>query len=263
MSDKAGFEKYEITVIMPALNEELCLEACVSNVLEGFQRYCISGELVIVNDGSSDRTAEIAEELARLHDNIIVRHHQTAEGIGSSFMDGVLCANGELVVYIPGDGENDASEILRYLPLMEQVDIVVPFVINPEVRPRSRRLLSSAYHMIVQLSSPLTLNYMNGNVIYRKTILRDIQSKSRGFFFQTELLLKTIGRGYLYAEVPCILKKRLNGTSKLVRFSSLWDVAKSFCTTIPEIFTLRKSSSHMVADSVSARRVPQPAEVER
>lgn len=249
--------KYEITVIMPALNEELSLMGGVSNVLDGFQKYAVNGELIIVNDGSSDRTAEIAEELASSHDCVSVLHHLTPEGIGFSFREGVKHAGGELVVYIPGDGENDASEILRYLPLTEHVDIVVPFVINPGVRPWGRRLLSSAYHKIVYVTTSLSLNYMNGNVIYRKSILGEVQLKSRGFFYQTELLLKTIGSGYLYAEVPYVQRKRIGGTSKSTTFSSLIEVARAYCVTMLDIYSLKKQNPKPVSGSVSARRLQE------
>ncbi len=260
MLDKAGMKKYEITVIMPALNEELCLEAGVANVLMGFQTYGVSGELVIVNDGSSDRTAEIAEELAHTHDCIAVLHHQRSEGIGSSFMDGVKGARGEMVVYIPGDGENDASEILRYLPLMNHVDIVVPFVINPGVRPWRRRVLSSTYHKIVSLTSSLSLNYMNGNVIYRKSILDGIQLNSRGFFYQTELLLKMIGSGYLYAEVPYIQRRRIGGSSKSTTISSLFEVARAYCETMLDVYSSKTGNPLKVSGSVTARRLKEMSE---
>lgn len=249
--------KYKITVIMPALNEELCLAAGVSNVLAGFQKYGVNGELLIVNDGSSDRTAEIADNLALVHDCINVLHHQAPQGIGSSFMDGVLCAKGEMVVYIPGDGENDAAEILRYLPLMENVDIVVPFVINREVRAWHRRVLSATFNKIVSLTSSLSLHYMNGNVIYRKSIIKEIQLKSSGFFYQAELLLKTIGNGYLYAEVPYIQMRRIGGSSKSTTLSSLFEVARAYCSTMLELYSLNTKNSKVVSDSVTARRLKE------
>lgn len=249
--------EYKISVIMPALNEEQCLAAGVANVLEGFERYAIKGELLIVNDGSSDRTAQIAEELARLHGCINVLHHQVPQGIGSSFMDGVLCAKGEMVVYVPGDGENDAAEILRYLPLMDHVDIVVPFVINRGVRPWRRRMLSSMFHNIVSLTSSLSLNYMNGNVIYRKAILDGLKLKSCGFFYQAELLLKTIGNGYLYAEVPYIQLRRIGGSSKSTTLSSLFEVARAYCSTMLNIYTSNTQNAKVVSGCVTAQRLKE------
>ena len=247
--------QYKITVIMPALNEELCLAAGVANVLEGFKKYSVDGELIIVNDGSSDRTSQIAEDLAGIHDCIEVLHHEEPQGIGYSFMDGVRSAKGEMVVYVPGDGENDAAEILRYLPLMNHVDIVVPFVINRGVRPWRRRMLSSMFHNIVSLTSSLSLNYMNGNVIYRKSILDGLQLKSRGFFYQAELLLKTIGSGYLFAEVPYIQLRRIDGSSKSTTVSSLLEVVRAYCSTMMDVYLSKGEDVKLASDSITARRL--------
>src|SRR6185369_18011006 len=131
-----------ISVIMPALNEEQSLPHAVANVLHGFERFSLDGELIIVNDGSRDRTGEVAAELAERFGCISVLHHSIPQGIGAAFRDGLRLASGELVVYIPGDGEIDAAEILRYTPLMADVDLVVPYVQNPEIRTWSRRFLS-------------------------------------------------------------------------------------------------------------------------
>ena len=219
---------YQITAVMPSLNEEKNLQAAVQNVLSSYERLGIRGEIVIVNDGSTDGTGRIAGDLQAKNPAIQVIRHETPQGIGGSFWDGVKIARGETVVMIPGDGENDAAEIFRYLPLMEHVDLVVPYVFNRQVRSRVRRLVSNAYRGIVNITFGMTLNYMNGTVLYRRCILEDIELKARGFFYQTELLIKCIGRGYLYAEVPYALLSRAAGQSKATTFRSLRNVMKAY-----------------------------------
>jgi glycosyltransferase involved in cell wall biosynthesis len=247
-------EAYQISVIMPALNEESCLEASIANVLDGFEHHGVAGELLIVNDGSSDRTGLLAEEWAARHDFIRVLHHGAPQGIGASFWDGVQHARGEIVAMVPGDGENDAAEIFRYLPLMAQVDIVVPFVFNPGVRPWQRRLLSFIYHEIIYITFALSLNYLNGTVMYRKSIFEGITLKSGGFFYQTELLIKTIGRDYLYAEVPYALNKRHGGSSKATTVRSLIKVIQAYVGTVLDVYSLKRAHFRVAPDSVTARR---------
>lgn len=162
---------------------------------------------------------------------------------------------------IPGDGENDAAEILRYLHYMDQVDIVVPFVSNPGVRPWTRRLLSFTYHQIIYITTALTLNYLNGTVMYRKAIFNGITLKSRGFFYQTELLLKTIGRDYLYAEVPYVLNKRSGGKSKATTVRSLIEVIRAYCATMVDIYPLIRRNLAIAPDSVTATRMREIAPV--
>lgn len=254
---------YPITLVMPALNEELCLERSIGNVLDNFRAFGIRGELVVVDDGSRDRTGPLADRFAAAHDCVRVIHHDLPMGIGVSFWDGVRLARGEVVAMIPGDGENDAAEIFRYLPMLEQVDIVVPFAFNPGVRPWRRRLLSFLYHQVIYVTFALSLNYLNGTVMYRKAVFEGITLKSRGFFYQTELLIKTIGRDYLYAEVPYALRKRHGGRSKAVTLKSLSEVVRAYCSIVVDVYSRRNRSFEGIAPgSATARRLRELASAE-
>lgn len=239
---------------MPALNEENNLTGAIENVADNFSRLGINGELIVVNDGSIDGTGKLAEEFASRHSFVKVLHHDRPKGIGGSFWHGVQEASGDVVTMLPGDGENDAAEILRYLPLMEQVDIVVPFVYNRGVRTLRRRLLSIIYREIIKASFGLSLNYMNGTVMYRRCIFRDITLKCGGFFYQTELLVKTIISGYLYAEVPYALRQRGDGESKATTFRSLVKVARGYLSTMAEVYFGERQATGIVPESVTARR---------
>lgn len=244
---------YQITVVMPSLNEEKNLDRAVGNVMAGFKSFGINGEIIVVNDGSSDGTGSLAEGLAKVHPFVKVLHHESPQGIGASFWDGVLNATGDVVVMIPGDGENDAPETLRYLPVMEHVDIVIPFVYNKAVRSWKRRLLSRLYRGIINMTFGLTLNYMNGTVIYRTCILKDITLKSTGFFYQTELLIKSIRKGYLFAEVPYALSQRGGGASKATTLKSLIRVARNYLAILRDIHGTPEHAGFDPASVTAAR----------
>lgn len=239
---------------MPSLNEADNIENAVNNVIDSFRVFGVHGEIVIVNDGSSDSTGKIAEELSSRHPFIKVLHHDTPQGIGASFWDGVWRAEGETVTMIPGDGENHAHETIRYLPLMDHVDILVPFVYNKNVRTIRRRLLSVVYRGIINLSFGMTLNYMNGTVIYRKAILKGLTFRSKGFFYQTELLIKTIRSGYLFAEVPYALSLRTEGVSKATTFRSLMKVASNFISILMDVYIRDTGKKEISPDSMTALR---------
>jgi glycosyltransferase involved in cell wall biosynthesis len=245
---------YAVTVVMPALNEANNLVDAARNVLESFACFGISGQLYVINDGSSDKTGELADQLALRHGNVRVIHHSLPQGIGGSFWEGVQRADGEFVVMLPGDGENDAAEILRYLPLLEQVDIVVPFVFNRSVRSPGRRLISIIYREIIKATFGLSLNYMNGTVMYRRTIFEGIELQNSGFFYQSELLIKCIRRGYLYAEVPYAIRQRIGGDSKATRFCSLLKIVSGYLGLVKEVISER-SVPPVVSGSATARRL--------
>ncbi len=228
---------------MPALNEANNIESAIADVELAFKKVGIEGEIVVINDGSSDATRAKVEALQRTRPFLKLINHATPQGIGSSFWDGVQQASGDVVTLIPGDGENETYEILRYLPLMQHVDIVVPFVVNRSARNFKRRLLSKTYKGIINLSFGLLLNYMNGTVMYRRSVLRSLQLKSKGFFYQTELLIKAIKRGYMYAEVPYILAQRGDGKSKAVSIKSFLKVSRDYLSTMKAVYVTGKATA--------------------
>lgn len=242
---------------MPALNEEKNVSSAVENVVESFKRLNVPGEIVVINDGSTDRTGAIVESLMKKYPFIQIVYHNKPMGIGASYWEGIGKSQGEIVTMLPGDGENDAGEILQYLPLMEQVDIVVPFIYNRHVRSWTRRIISKLYKAIINISFRMLLNYTNGNVMYRKCILRDIVLRSKGFFYQTELLIKSLKRGYLYAEVPCALQHRKSGESKALSFKSLCRVVRSYLSTIVSVYLFDRKNKQIAPVSITAFRYSQ------
>jgi glycosyltransferase involved in cell wall biosynthesis len=246
--------EYRISVIMPSLGEEKNVGRAVQNVIEAFDRYGIDGEIIVVDDGSTDGTGRIAADLAATHPFLKVLHHEKPQGIGASFRDGVRSARGEIVTMIPGDGENDAAETLRYLPVMDHVDILIPFVFNREVRSGRRRALSAVFRRIINLSFGLSLNYTNGTVMYRKCVLEGMTFRSRGFFYQTELVIKGIRMGYLYAEVPYALAGRGAGASKATTLASLLKVARNYFAVMLDVYLRSGGREGVSPDSVTALR---------
>ena len=245
----------KLAAIMSALNEEANLAAALDDALGAMERLGIDGEILLFDDGSTDGTGAVADRYAALHPNVRVFRHETPQGIGGCFWEGIRLTEAEVIVWIPGDGENDCGDIFRYLPLMDHVDVVVPFIYNREVRSPARQLLSKVYKGIINVSFGLLLNYMNGTVMYRRSILLDLELENRGFFYQTELLIKTIRRGYLYAEVPQALGVRVGGTSKAVSLRSLRAVVKGYAGTMASFHVLDRHGGDIVRDSVTwARR---------
>ncbi|MCX6348340.1 MAG: glycosyltransferase family 2 protein [Candidatus Aureabacteria bacterium] len=246
----------DLSIIMPALNEEGDIESALRRTLESFVRFGVRGEVVVVNDGSTDSTPRRVEEMMAKEGKGRVRmiRHETPRGVGASFRDGLREAKGEVVAFMPGDDENDPSEIIRYLPLMKEVDLVVPFVFNRSVRAPARNLLSLLYRTIVNLSFGVNFNYTNGTVLYRRSLLAARPNTSDGFFFQTENVVRAARKGYLCAEVPYRLDARRGGGSKAVSWKSLQAVSRDFLRLFGEIRGGRGGKAGLAPDSVSAKR---------
>ncbi|MBU2489069.1 MAG: glycosyltransferase family 2 protein [Proteobacteria bacterium] len=244
-----------LSVIMPSLNEEDNVGRAIANSLEAFDEFSISGEVVCVNDGSTDGTARIAEEWQKRDPRVKVVTHAKPMGIGASFWDGVDHAQGWSVVMLPGDNENDPAEIFRYHHLMDSVDVVIPFVFNKQVRSLFRNGLSFAYRFIINTSFLVYFNYTNGTVIYRRAALEGLEFRSSGFFFQTDILIRLVKRGYLFAEVPYRLDLRKDGVSKAVSFPSLVQVTRGYLRLVRDVYLDSDARQNTyTGDSVTHKR---------
>lgn len=250
-------EKKTLTVVMPALNEEASIAQAVRSTLEAFDVFGIDGEIVAVNDGSQDGTQVLFEEKSlEFPGRLRIVRHEKPKGIGASFWEGVELARGDIVVMLPGDNENDPREALRYMRLLDHVDLVIPFIFNREARPFFRNLLSFVYRFIINTTFLVNFNYTNGTVLYRRSILKELDSHSDGFFFQTDILIRTVKKGYLFAEVPYRLGERKSGVSKAISFPSLWKVVCGYFRLVKDFYFRKgdKQSRIYSSDSLTAVR---------
>jgi len=226
----------KISVIVTALNEERNIVPAIENILAALGDLHQEGEIVVINDGSTDQTEELVISIMKERKNIQLLRHEKPRGVGVSFWDGVEASRGEAVVWMPGDNENEPREILRYFHLLDHVDIVIPFIFNKEVRSRLRNVLSFIFRLIINTTFGVNFNYTNGTILYRKSIFKDVRSRSSGFFFHAEILIKAAKKGYLFAEVPCRLNTRERGVSKALTLLSLVRVAKGYFGLVRDLY---------------------------
>ena len=244
----------KLSVIIPALNEEKNIETAIDSVLIAFKNFKSSGEIIVINDGSTDKTSFLVKEKIKKFPQVLkMISHEKPQGIGSSFWDGVNNATGDVVVLFPGDNENDPQEILRYYSLMDQVDFVIPFIFNKEIRSILRRFLSFLYNFIIKISFSINLNYTNGTILCRRSVLQSLEHQSKGFFFQTDILVRCIKKGYLYAEVPHRLNFREKESSKAIKFSSFICLVKEYLYLLRDYYFRRHlfKKNAIIIDSVT------------
>ena len=246
-----------VSVIMPCLNEEDNVCGSIMDVLQEFDLKQLVGEIIVVNDGSTDNSVALIEAIS--DHRVTLLNKEENEGIGKAFSDGIRHAKNKYVVMIPADNENAASEVFAYYYLVTDVDLVVPFVHNSEVRRLSRRLISALYRFMINISFGTSLNYTNGTVIYNRHALNTVELRSSGFFYQTELLIKLLRCGFLYAEVPQVLGNRSGGNSKALTMGSLLSLFASFIRLVIDVHILRiegmrPKSNNLPAETATYKR---------
>jgi glycosyltransferase involved in cell wall biosynthesis len=229
-----------ISVVVPALNEERNLAGTVAEIHEEISKHFGDYEILLVDDGSTDRTGAIADALAKADPRVRAFHNGMNEGLGFSYFRGVAEAKKEYLVMVPGDRENSLQGMAPMWPLLGTADIIAPYTANPEVRPWSRRTFSRFSTGLMNLMFGTKLRYYNGTVVHRLATLRTIDVKSTGFLYQAESLVRLINRGATVAEVGIVIRGRPSGKSKVFKFRNLRSVAATVVTLVWRVRILGK-----------------------
>lgn len=221
-----------LSVIIPALNEEGNLAAAVDTVLRAIGNRFADYELLIFDDGSTDRTGAIADELAAGNQHVRAIHNPRNMGFGYNYNRGVELARMEYVTMFPGDNEIPGEAIRAILNAVGEADIVVPYIATPSVRSGSRRLISATFVALVNFLFGLQLRYFNGPCVHRRTLLLSVPMRTHGFAYMAAILVRLIRSGCSYVEVPMPLQARQHGQSKAFRPKNI----ASVLSTIGELF---------------------------
>src|SRR5438552_3211160 len=118
-----------LSIIVPCYNEEGSLESVVRDVVENAARCARTWEVIIVNDGSKDRSGGIADRLVGERPELRVIHHSRNAGFGAAFQTGIAQARYGHLMLIPADGQFPAEDMARFLPRAD-ADIVVGYRVD-------------------------------------------------------------------------------------------------------------------------------------
>lgn len=217
-----------LSIIVPAKNEEAEIANTICGAFAALKKFNFSGEVIAVNDGSTDQTAAILEKLQVSYSHLSVITHKESQGLGGAFLSGIQSAKMDYAFLLPGDNENDPESVLVHVKDLDQEDILVTYVENPEERSLFRQNLSRIYTHIINLAFGHRLKYFNGTSLYRVSVIKKIDLQSRGFFFTAEILLKLLKGNAKYKEVPIRLTNVKQTKSQALSWKSFKEVIKGF-----------------------------------
>ena len=185
-----------ISVFFPCHNEEANVARVTGQALEVLEKISSDYEVIIVNDGSTDRTAEIADQLAHDHPHVRVVHHPVNRGYGGALQSGFRGATKEWVFYTDGDGQFDLKELPGLLELTEKYDIVTCYRINRQ-DSALRKLNGWAWGKLVGLLFNLKIRDIDcAFKLYRRNIFDKIEMNSEGALIDTEILARAQRAGF-------------------------------------------------------------------
>ena len=136
-----------LSVLVPCLNEEENIESTVMTLIAALEGLINDYEVLIVDDASTDRTGEIADELASRFPRVKTIHHSRNLGLGGSFHEGAAQATKDYVMTVFGDNEIDPRSLRALFLNVGKADLIIPFLANvrlPPPPPLSSRILFAA-----------------------------------------------------------------------------------------------------------------------
>jgi glycosyltransferase involved in cell wall biosynthesis len=193
-----------LSVVLPAYNEEENVETAVRHVSDVAQTLDREYEIILVNDGSSDRTGEIGRELEGRIPHFRLVEHYPNRGYGGALKAGFEAATKDLIAFYPADAQFDFGEIERLLEAVEEenADVVCGYRFDRQDNA-IRKLNAFGWNMVVRLFFGYLCRDIDcGFKLFRREILERVNIMSDGAMIDTEFLAGAKARGYRIAEVP-------------------------------------------------------------
>lgn len=212
----------DLSLLIPVRNEETVIGKTISairNVLDGAS---IHYEIIIINDGSTDNTKSVLQDLCSQYSSVAYIDNPAPNGFGLAIRRGLEVFDGRNVIIVMGDGSDDPRDIVSYYQILEheaECAFGSRFIPKAHVHdyPIHKLILNRIANTFIKLLFGITYNdTTNAFKGYRRDVIKSLTPLlSHHFNLTVELPLKVIVRGYTYKVIPINWYNRLTGISKL------------------------------------------------
>jgi len=219
-------DKLAISAFFPAYNDAGTISSMVITVLLTLREISDDYEVIVVNDGSQDHTAEILDELARIYpDEVRIIHHPQNRGYGGALRTGFASATKEWIFYTDGDAQYDPRELKNLAALAgEDVDFINGWKIERQ-DPLHRIIIGRLYQYTIKLMFGLKLKDVDCDFrLMRRVVFDRVQLTSDSGVICVELMKKVQDAGFRLTETPVHHFHRAYGKSQFFRFRRLAEV---------------------------------------
>jgi len=211
-----------LSVFFPAYNDSGTIASMVIRAVKAASELTPDYEVTVVNDGSVDATAQIADELARTYPHVRVIHHEKNLGYGGALQTGFRSATKEFIFYTDGDAQYDPAEVAAlWARMTPDADLVNGYKIS-RADPFHRVVIGRAYHHIVRTLFGLRLSDVDCDFrLMRRTIFDRINLEKTSGVICVELMKKIQDAGFQIVEVPVHHYHRAFGKSQFFNIRRL------------------------------------------
>ena len=219
MSEAPAGKPAGLSVFFPAYNDSGTIASMVIRAVQTASALTPDYEVIVVNDGSSDATPAIIDELARTYPHVRAVHHSRNRGYGGALQTGFRSATKDLIFYTDGDAQYDPSELaVLWERLSADADMVNGYKISRS-DPLHRVVIGRIYHHIVKTLFGLTVRDVDCDFrLMRRTIFERINLEKNSGVICLEMMKKITDAGFRIAEVPVHHYHRAFGKSQFFNF---------------------------------------------
>ncbi|MDD5438813.1 MAG: glycosyltransferase family 2 protein [Candidatus Omnitrophica bacterium] len=213
-------QRYSVSFVLPMYNEREGIEDTVEEVRIIARAIADDYEIIIVDDASTDGSADVAEAARQGGRDITVERLSKNSKFGGALALGLQDARKEIIIYTDADLPISLLDIKKSLPLIEQADIVTAVSKVKKGENLKRKIISWGYNFLLGMFFDIKIRDVNsGYKIFRRSILEGITFTSRSPFIDAEILIRAKERGARITEYPLIFRPRRQGTSKVAKFA--------------------------------------------
>jgi glycosyltransferase involved in cell wall biosynthesis len=216
-----------LSIFFPAYNDSGTIASMVIRSVKAAAELTPDFEIIVVDDGSADGTAEIADELARTYPQVRAVHHPTNRDYGAALRTGFHSATKELIFYTDGDGQYDPTELaLLWEKMTPGVDLVNGYKIS-RADPFHRIIIGRAYHHIVKGLFGLSVRDVDCDFrLMRRRIFERINLEKTSGIICLEMMKKITDARFGIVEVPVHHYHRAFGKSQFFNFRRLFKTGR-------------------------------------
>ncbi len=199
-----------ISIAMPAYNEQDNIPIVVNDALKVLKSLTDKYEVLIVNDGSKDKTGNVLDKIARKDKHIRVIHFPKNKGVGFANYTIYKKVRGEILFWNASDNQIRMKELYTMLPHIKNYDIVVG---NRHKRKDSlmRRVVSRAFSTVILIRFGVPVRDVDSVKVFRTSVFKKININSRTAFIESEILIKAKRQKLKILEVPINHHPRTRG----------------------------------------------------
>jgi glycosyltransferase involved in cell wall biosynthesis len=228
----------DISIFFPVYNDENTVRLVTEKALAALGELADRGEVIIVDDGSPDRSGEIADRLAEENPAVRVIHHQKNHGYGEAIKTGLRAAQYEWICFTDGDDQYDISDLRRLICLIDYYELVITFR-YAKIYSAWRIFVSWVYNRVVRfLFRTPYRDISTGLRLIRRSLAKQLDLQSSSPFIGAEIAIKVMFKGFPVGEVGIQTFPRRFGEGGTVTPANIWATIKDMLWIYRKIFSV-------------------------